>query len=498
MSHITNSISRTFSEYLIIPRKTTTQTKITDVSLRSRITDKIEIPLPFLSAAMQSVTDHQLAIELALRGGLGVLPCNNIPIEEQVEQLKKVKKYKAGFVHDVITVGPEDKIKKLIQLERKYGYSTFPVVKGSGQKKKLVGLITEKKYHPKEDLDKKVKERMITMDNLIIGEEGITLDEANKKMTQSGIGVLPIVDDNGYLKSVVFWTDFKQHLVYSHAFENPEDKTLKVAGAVSTHLGEDMERAKKLTENGADFLVIDSSDIYSEFGEDAVKEYKKLGVPIIAGNIVDEDGFNFLADLGADCVKIGQGSGSICTTRRVKSTGRGQATAVAECAQARDRYHKKTGKYIPICSDGGIDSTGDMAVALALGADTLMMGKYFAGFTESANPLLSKKFKVSTQKPQGSRQITVYVKEYWGEASARAKSFRRYGYEDPRSFVIEGDEGYVLHKGSLKDQLPEDIMAIKSAISASGCKNLKQFYQKSKLEVQSTKSFREGGLNILK
>lgn len=499
MSEITGFISRAFSEYILIPRKTRKDTKITDVSLKSKITHDIEIPLPFLSAAMQSVTGPELAIALALHGGLGVLPCHNVSIETQVENLKRVKRYKSGFVHDVITVGPEEPIKKLLELENQFGYSTFPVVVEDNKGKKLVGLITGKKYHPIKDVNKKIKERMIPLDKLIIGKEGITLDEANEKMTESGIGVLPIIDDNGYMKSVVFWKDFKRHLKYPNAFINPKDKTLMVAGAVSTHLDEDIERAKKLVKNGIDFLLIDASDLHSDFGADAIMEYKKFKVPIIAGNVVDRDGFNFLAELGADCVKVGIGSGSICTTRRVKSIGRGQATAVIECAKARDEYFEKTGKYIPICSDGGINTTGDMAVAFALGADLLMMGKFFAGFTESANPLISKKFKILPEGLTSTiKEVTVYVKEYWGEASTRAKSLRRYEHGDPRTFIIEGEEGYVLHKGSIHKQLPKDIMAIKGAISSSGCKNLKEFYKHAILELQSPEAFKEGGLNILK
>jgi IMP dehydrogenase len=207
---------------------------------------------------------------------------------------------------------------------------------------------------------------------------------------------------------VVFYRDLKQHMAFPNAFVDG-DKRLMVAAAVSTH-PEDLERAEALVKAGADFLVIDSSDLFSDFAEEAISSYKRFRKPLIAGNIVHTDAFEFLASMGADCIKIGQGSGSICTTRRVKATGRGQATAVAEIARARDKFFSKTGRYVPICSDGGIDSTGDMAVAFALGADLIMMGKYFAGFTESPQPLMERPFRVIAETSEEITTVNAFVK----------------------------------------------------------------------------------------
>jgi IMP dehydrogenase len=489
MAKFTDAVSRTFTEYLILPGLTTRKASIDKVSLRSRITGNIEIPLPFLSAAMQAVTGHELAIELAKLGGLGVLP-SSVPIEDQAAMVSRVKRYRSGFVYNAITVSPEDRISALLDMERKHGYSTFPVV----DQGKLVGLITEKRYHPEKDRNLPIKERMIPLGKLIVGRDGITLDEANDMVIKSGIGALPIIGQDDRLKSVVFYKDLKEHTTHPDAFIDDE-KRLMVAAAVSTH-PEDMARAEALVKAGVDFLVVDSSDLFSDFAEEAINNYKSFRKPIIAGNIVHAEAFDFLANLGVDCVKIGQGSGSICTTRRVKSTGRGQATAVAQIAKARDRFFSKTGKYVPICSDGGISSTGNMAVAFALGADLLMMGKYFAGFTESPQPLTERPFKVAEDSEEISR-VNAFVKPYWGEASARAKNIRRYGHSDPRSFVIEGVEGFVLHKGKLSDQIPRDVFALKGSLSTAGASNLRELYENARLEIQTTSSHTEGGTSVI-
>ncbi len=491
MAKLTDSTSRTFSEFLILPGRTTRRTRIEDVSLRSRITDKTEIPLPLLSAAMQSVTGHKLAIELAKQGGLGVIP-GSIPVQEQAEMVRRVKRYRSGFVYNVITVGPHDRISSLLELDEQHGYSTFPVVENG----RLVGLITEKRYHPEKDASLQVSQRMIPFSKLIVGDEGITLDEANDRVIQSGIGALPLIDRDRNLKSVVFFRDLKEHMAYPNAFVDG-DKRLRVAAAVSTH-PEDLERAEALVRAGADFLVLDSSDLYSDFAGEAIENYKRFRKPIIAGNIVHTDAFDFLANLGVDCIKIGQGSGSICTTRRVKATGRGQATAVMEIARARDRFFSKTGRYVPICSDGGISSTGDMAVALALGADLIMMGKYFAGFTEGPQPLVERPFRVMTNGTDEIGSVNAFVKPYWGEASPRAKNIRRYGHSDPRSFVVEGVEGFVLHKGSLITQLPMDMLALRGSLSTAGCKTIRELYENARLEVQTTSSHLEGGTSVIK
>lgn len=491
MQKFTDELSATFREYVLLPRCTRPEHDIRQVDLGTRVSHDLHLAIPFMSAAMESVTGDRMAIALAQHGGLGVLPAGNVDLERQLECLRAVKRFRAGFVESVLSVEPDTPIRKLAELEQRHGFSTFPVVTPDGR---LCGLITEKKYHPARDGDLLVRERMIPRERLVVGRHGMSLSDANDMIFESGIGVLPVVDDGDRLHSVVFFKDLKQRYLFPHAVVDRQ-KRLRVAVAVSTH-PEDLQRARRLVEEGADVVVVDASDGYSEFMRDTLQALKELGVPLVAGNVVDEDGYEFLARNGADAVKVGIGSGSICTTRRVKAIGRGQATALFRCAEARDRHFEDTGRYVPIISDGGLESTGDMAVALALGADILMMGKYFAAMEESPTTAYSRRLPVLLQGNVAEVEVT--VKPYWGEASARAKNVRRYQQDDPRSFVIEGEEGYVLFKGSLHTHLPRDVQALKGTLSSCGCATLPEFFREVQVERQSLDAQREGGTSIFR
>ena len=440
---------------------------------------------------MEAVSGDRLAISLAQHGGMAVLPAGNVPLDLQLDYVRAVKRFKAGFVEKVLTVTDDMPIQKVIDLERQHGHSTFPVVDQAGR---LVGLITEKKYNPWKDAHLSVKERMLPRESLVVGRHGMSLGDANRLIFESGIGVLPVVDDQDVLRSVVFFTDIKRAHQFPEGVVDAQ-KRLRVAAAISTH-PEDQIRAEALVAEGVDVLVVDASDGFSDFMAETLQRLKKFGIPIVAGNVVDAEGFDFLVENGADAVKVGIGSGSICTTRRVKAIGRGQASAVHQVALARDRHYASKGKYVPVISDGGIESSGDMSVALALGADVLMMGKYFAGFDESPTQSFMKRLPVLFSGQMAEVEVT--VKPYWGEASPRAKNVRRYQQDDPRSFVIEGEEGYVLYKGSLHKGLPRELMAIRGTLSSCGCNNLSEFYSQVQVERQSLDSVREGGTSIFR
>jgi len=461
------------------------------VSLRTRLTDKIWMPLPFLSAAMRSVTDSKMAIALALEGGLGVLP-RSLPIEKQVDELKLVKRYKAGFVYNLFVVKPSDEIGSI-----GWRYSLYPVTEDGKSNGKLIGIITDKMFNPLKERSLKVKDRMLSIENVISAGEGISLEEANDRLINSKIGMLPIVDKDSYLKCGVFHSDLKKVMEHPSMFVS-EDKRLMCGGAVS--IWKDFERANALINSGVDAIVIDCAHGYSERMEKTIPELKGLikksgrEIPIIAGNIINEEGFHRLAKAGADCVKVGQGSGEACETHDAVATGSEQATALIKCVYERNRFKKDTGKYIPICSDGGCHNHRDIIIALVLGADTIMMGGYFAGLEESAAEKmyirLSELYSKSSL-PEEISDLPYLVSKYYGEASVEAleKGGDSCRYVEKRkNFVIEGK---LVHKpvlGSLRDRFYRknngDIPKIKKAICEQGCLTIEEFHTKAKINLR--------------
>ena len=462
MPQIIDDISRTFSEYLLLPGLTTKDCYADKVCLKSPLVkfhkgsvSEIELNIPFVSAIMQSVSDNNMAIALAKNGGLSFIFCSQ-PIEQQVEMVKKVKMFKAGFVISNANLTPENSLKDVIDLKTKTSFSTIGITDDGSSNGKLLGIVTGRDYRPNKDsLDKKIKDFMTPFSKLITGKLGITLNEANDIIWDNKLNSLPIIDEEQRLKYFVFRKDYDNHK------ENPNElsdshKRLVVGAGINTR--DYKERVPMLIDAGADVLCIDSSDGFSEWQKETIgyiRDNYGDKIKIGAGNVVDKEGFLYLAESGADFVKVGIGGGSICITREQKGIGRGQATALIEVAQARDEYLEKTGIYIPICSDGGIVQDYHMVLALAMGSDFIMMGRYFARFDESP----TKKLMVGG----------TYVKEYWGEGSNRARNWQRYDMGGSNSLKFEeGIDSYVPYAGKLKDNLEITLGKVKSTMCSCG------------------------------
>lgn len=487
MAKIINDISRTFNEYILIPGLTTKDCTPDSIKLKTPLVkfskgskSEIMLNIPFVSAIMQSVSDSNMAIALAQNGGLSFI-FGSQSLEDQTEMVRKVKKFKAGFVQSEANLTPEQTLRDVIELKGKTGFSTIGITDDGKSGGKLLGMVTSRDYRPTRDsLDKKIKDFMTPFSKLVTGSYGISLDEANDIIWDNKINTLPIIDDKQCLKYFVFRKDYDNHK------NNPEElldahKRLLVGAGINTR--DYTERIPELVDAGVDVLCIDSSDGFSEWQQDTIRfvrdnygEKVKIG----AGNVVDVDGFNYLANAGADFIKVGIGGGSICITREQKGIGRGQATALIEVAKARDEYFDKNGIYIPICSDGGIVQDYHMVLALAMGADFIMMGRYFARFDESP----SKKLIVG-----GS-----YVKEYWGEGSNRARNWQRYDMGGNATLKFEeGVDSYVPYAGKLKDNLAITLGKIKSTMCSCGAFSISGLKQTAKITLVSSTSIIEGG-----
>ena len=480
--------SRTFSEYLLVPGYSGKNCTKENVSLKTPIVKyrkgseepAITMNIPLVSAVMQSVSDDRLAVALAQEGGISFIFVSQ-PIDSQVAMVKKVKDHKAGFVKSDSNLRPDQTLADVLALKEKKGHGTIAITDDGTSDGKILGLVTSRDYRvSRMSLDQKIETFMTPFEDLIYAEEGITLKAANDVIWDHKLNALPIIDKQGRLTHFVFRKDYEAHK------SNPDElldehKRYMVGAGVNTRDYE--ERIPALVEAGADILCIDSSEGYSEWQADTlrfVREKYGDSVKIGAGNVVDAEGFRFLADAGADFVKIGIGGGSICITRETKGIGRGQATAVIEVAKARDEYFKETGIYVPICSDGGIVHDYHMTLALAMGADFLMQGRYFARFDESP----TNKLMVN-----GS-----YVKEYWGEGSNRARNWQRYDLGgDAKLSFEEGVDSYVPYAGPLRDNVRLSLSKVKSTMCNCGALSIPELQEKAKLTLVSATSIVEGG-----
>jgi len=486
MATFCEGISHTFNEYLLIPRLTTYEHVPSKVSLKTPIAkfplgdeSRLSLNIPLVSAIMQSVSNDGMAIALAREGGLSFV-YGSQSIEEEARMVRNVKNHKAGFVKSDSNVSPSNTLEDVLSILEKTGHTTMAVTEDGKPHSKLLGVVTSRDYRiGRTPLDAKVKDFMTPIETLYYAKEGIDLSDANDIIWKYKLNSLPILDDRGHLSSFVFRKDYESNK------ENPlellDDKKRYLVGA-GVNTRDYKERIPALIEAGVDVLCIDSSDGFSLWQADVIDFVKKNygdKIPIGAGNIVDEDGFNFLADRGADFIKVGIGGGSICITRETKGIGRGQATSVIEVAKARDKYAKEKGIYIPICSDGGIVYDYHIILALAMGADFCMLGRYFARFDEAP----TNKVRVN-----GS-----FMKEYWGEGSARARNWQRYdsGGKATLSFE-EGVDSYVPYAGKLSENIKTTLNKISSTMCNCGSLNLSEFKQNAKLTLISSASIKEG------
>ncbi len=479
--------SHTFSEYLLVPGYSDSKCIPSAVSLKTPLTKfkkgeepEISLNIPMSSAIMQAVSGDRLAVALAKEGGISFI-YGSQSIESQAAMVAKVKNHKAGFVLSDSNITPQTTLQEVLELLDKTGHSTMPVTENGKSNGKLLGIVTSRDYRiSRLDTTTTVAEFMTPFDQLVVAHESKTLSECNDIIWENKLNSLPIIDSQGNLKYLVFRKDYDDHK------ENPQelldkDKRYIVGAGINTRDYE--ERVPALVAAGVDILCIDSSEGFSEWQALTIQWIReKYGdsVKVGAGNVVDKEGFDFLAKAGADFIKIGIGGGSICITRETKGIGRGQATSVIEVAQARDAYYEETGIYVPLCSDGGIVYDYHITLALAMGADFVMLGRYFSRFEESP----TNKLVVN-----GS-----FVKEYWGEGSNRARNWQRYdlGGKNQLSFE-EGVDSYVPYAGPLKDNVLTTLAKVKSAMCNCGSLTISQFQREAKLTLVSATSIVEGG-----
>ena len=487
MATVLKEPSRTFNEYLLIPGYSDMEARPENVSLRTPVVkfkkgeeSELYMNIPLTSAVMQAVSDDNMAVALAKEGGISFI-FGSQSVESQAAMVKRAKSYKAGFVPSDSNLKPDATLKDVLDLKAEKGHSTIAITEDGTADGKLLGIVTSKDYRvSRMDTSTPVTDFMTPFDKMVWGSEGITLSEANDLIWDNKVNQLPIIDKKQRLTSFVFRKDYDSHK------ENPnelldEHKRYVIGAAVNTRDYE--KRIPALVEAGADVFCFDSSEGYSVWQEKGLKWVRDTygdSVKIGAGNVVDADGFNFLAEHGADFVKIGIGGGSICITREQKGIGRGQASAVQAVAEARDKYFEKTGVYIPICSDGGIVYDYHMTLALAMGADFIMLGRYFARFDESpSNRLIIN----------GN-----YVKEYWGEGSNRARNWERYDLGgDPKMKFEEGVDSYVPYAGGLKENVQLSLNKVKSTMCNCGMTDLASLRRDAKMTLVSATSIVEGG-----
>lgn len=487
MAEILKDVSRTFNEFLLIPNLTDERCIPSNVSLKTPLVKfkkgeepKYSANVPFVSAIMQAVSGEKMAIALAREGGCSFI-FGSQSIEEEAEMVRNVKKHKAGFIDSDSNVKSGTTLRDVIALVEKTGHSTVIITEDGSSNGKFLGLVTDKDYRiSRVDLDTPIDMYMTPREKIVCAKKGISLSEANDIIWENKISCLPILDENDNLEHLVFRKDYEDRKNNPDSLLD-ENKRYIVGAGINTR--DYAERIPALVEAGVDMICMDSSDGYSVWQKntiDWVREHYGDTVKIGAGNVVDKEGFYYLAEAGADFIKVGVGGGSICITREQKGIGRGQASSLMDVVEARNEYFERTGIYIPVCSDGGIVHDYHITLSLAMGADFVMMGRYFARFDESPTRVVKKG--------------NTFVKEYWGEGSNRARNWQRY-LEDPTKNKLtfeEGVDSYIPYAGALKDNLAITVNKIKSTMCNCGSITISELHKKARLTLVSNISIKEG------
>lgn len=456
----------TFDDVLLIPAKSEILPK--DVSLTTKLTEKIKLNIPIISAAMDTVTEAELAIAIAREGGIGIIH-KNMSIEKQAMEVDRVKRSENGVIVDPISLSPENTISDVLEVMERYHISGVPVtVKG-----KLVGIITNRDIRFENDYLKTVAEVM-TKDNLVTAPVGTTLSEAQKILKQHKIEKLPLADSEGYLRGLITIKDIEKTIQYPNSAKDKRGRLL-VGAAVGT-AKDTMDRIKALYEAHVDVVVIDTAHGHSLRVLETLRKAKNLfpDIEFIAGNVATADGTRELIEAGADAVKVGIGPGSICTTRVIAGVGVPQITAIMECSEEADKLNK------PIIADGGIKYSGDITKAIAAGASVVMIGSLFAGAEESPGQV---------EIYQGRR-----FKTYRGMGSISAMqsgSSDRYFQEESNKYVPEGIEGRVPYKGPLKDIIFQMAGGLRSGMGYCGAKDIETLREEGRFIKITSAGLRE-------
>ena len=487
MAFYFNEPCHTFNEYLLIPGYSSAECTPDNVSLKTPVTKfrkgeepAIQMNIPMTSAIMQSVSNDTLAIALAKEGGISFI-YGSQTIEQEAAMIGRVKSYKAGFVVSDSNIQPDKTLKDILALKEKTGHSTVAVTDDGTSHGKLLGVVTSRDYRiSRMAVETPVYSFMTPIDKIVSAPKGATLSECNDVIWENKLNSLPVVDEDGHLCYFVFRKDYSEHKENTDELLDAQKRYVVGAG-INTRDYE--QRVPALLDAGADILCIDSSEGYSEWQSRTLQWVRHNygdSVKIGAGNVVDGNGFRFLAEQGADFVKVGIGGGSICITRETKGIGRGQATAVIEVAKERDKYFEETGIYVPICSDGGIVYDHHLTLALAMGADFVMLGRYFSRFDESP----TNKVNINGQ----------YMKEYWGEGSNRARNWQRYDLGGAQKLSFEeGVDSYVPYAGALRDNVRTTLYKVKSTMCNCGARTIRELQEKAVLTLVSSVSLVEGG-----